>query len=146
MLLVSGMWCGDKQAAWSYHAGLDMMSTERPFRCRLCRKHHFREVTSHNLKELHVFKSLGKFLKLTQFFSLWCEKSRIRLKSFPNLLAIHMGCLLTLLSLLKSKSFMSDECASMMLFGLLCKAVFPLCSLPPSVFTFPSTDKNVGTH
>lgn len=57
-----------------------------------------------------------------------------------------MGCLLTLLSLLKSKSFMSDECASAMLFGLWCEAVFLFWPLPPSVFTFLRTDKKPGMH
>lgn len=77
---------------------------------------HFSEGTSNNFKlytythtniyteYTYILGLWGSFLKLSSS-SLWCEKSRIRLKSFFffffNLLAIHMECLLTLLSLVE---------------------------------------------
>lgn len=94
---------------------------------------HFREVTSHNFKELHIyvfFRSLRKFFETQFIFPLMWEQQNQTETFFFNLLAIHMGYLLTLLSLLKSESFPSEECAGAMLLGFDVRLFSPLSPSP----------------
>lgn len=109
---------------------------------------HFREVTSHNFKELHIyvfFRSLRKFFETQFIFPLMWEQQNQTETFFLTYLPFIWGTCWPFYLCWNQNPFhlrsVLVQCYWASMWGC-----FPLCLLPPSVLTFLSTDEKPGTH